>query len=478
MKKYSVFFTVMMMLMSLTSTDLSAQKTGSLEKYLPFIKNAYQISQEKMEKIWDGYDLNTIPLAIFNDNEAFLFNHPAPDSNFAPTGIQINNKEVYHSAQKVPGFYANTSRIYNDHHTSIINPGSNLNEKSFYNLLFKEAFHTFASSHINLAGRYGDALLVPFLSADDPEYYALAFVEQQILKDALTADSENERIKKIQEFYLVYYRRLNRVSEKFREFENGEQIKGGLAAYAGFKGLELMGFEEEPLKRLKMYLDRKIKNPKDIRTRCYTIGASIAYLLDRYYPDWKVDLSRNINLIDLLRVKVPSTADIDIDVVLDNYRFEVHRALNYRLLYKINKDRKAKIREFTSYERIELLFSTNIQIALNYDPSSIEGLSDTLVLHSKMLKLEVGAQASIDINGIQCMTAVTPKNLFRIKVLTISKPDRFSVKVDGVELKTFKSRRKFKNLELSADGVKYLIKNGIIFSNKFSIVIDIRPQDG
>ncbi|MCP4724729.1 MAG: hypothetical protein GY863_06820 [bacterium] len=458
----------------LSGRSYSQQNTPDMEKYFVLLKKALSLDENQFDIIWQGYDLNNYPVGLFDNDRAYLINHPKPGDQFSETERTVNGHKIYNSDSRIPQFYANTAVKYNDAVTSIFMVDEKMTDEEFSNLLFHEGFHSFADTLSALRGRYGDAFLVPFFPSDNPPYYAYAYIEQQLLREAFNSQDASSAFRKIQEYYYIFFRRINMVGEVYSDFEYNEQIYEGLAAYAGLKGLELMGYGELAKEKLTGLLNNRIEKPEDFKKRSNGTGAVLAYLLDRFYPGWKNDLESNINLTDLLRLKIPPTDNIDEDELLMNYNFEALKAQFHRSLYKRKAELRALRKSIMNFDRIEVVFPADIRMTLNFDPMNLTALNDTLLYHGRSLKLILKDNFIIEMNGTPSITEISPGNMFLVNRLMVGKPAEFEIILDGRKVERINGETVFRDLVFESGNLKMQLTNGILKPDFSNIIIELK----
>jgi len=466
--KQSVCIVILLLLFPIR---LIAEEPSIFQPYLKLLEKALSLQKEQYQEIWPGYNPNHFPIALYNEKEAYLINHPSPGQAFQRAKDSIANHLVYHSPQGVPEFRANTSIEYNGSLTSIFWIHERMPEAEFYYVLFHEVFHSFARGIEGTKGRSGNALLQAFFPSDDSEYYTLAFVEQQLLKEACLAEDEKTCIEKLQDYYTVHDRRISLADRSFAEYECGEQINEGLAEYAGNKGLELMGFEDQAKAYLINRLDKKIEAPSEFRLGCYGTGRALATLLDKFYFEWKHDLSPKVNLNDLLRLKIKPAKDIDLDLILAQYEYEQLHKYFSEVLDKQRLRTENLKKEVLQAGYIELLRPPDTSFDMNFDPMNITTISDSMIYHESFLVLSVKGRFKLSLDGIPAITQNTPRNMFRIEKVMIPLPERMEVLFNKRQVNDLPEKDRFTELSISAEGISLLIQNGHILKEKGHYII-------
>ncbi|MHC9537989.1 MAG: hypothetical protein AB9903_00565 [Vulcanimicrobiota bacterium] len=195
-------------------------------------------------------------------------------------------------------------------------------------MLLHEAFHAFQNKMA--PEKHPDETILTDYPVLDPVNNALIEIEGKILKDALLAGAEAERMRKTKEFVAVRALRQGRLDRKLAEYENLGEYDEGTAKYIEYRFLRIgklvkpipemyyrAGFNgyDDPLKeRFKNLLDRMTaitsldKNSSfnrfsafPVRYRTYDMGACQSLLLDYCHPGWKEKIfAKDITLCGLL----------------------------------------------------------------------------------------------------------------------------------------------------------------------------------
>ena len=448
-----------------------------IEQHIGYLERALNLEQEKLDTIWPGYNFEEFAIAIYNDDEAYLVNHPEPGPEFRDTGRKIAGMTLFHAAEKIPQFNANTSITYNDKTTSIFRVTQGMRAATFYNLLFHEVFHSYAESVPGILKRAGNLLLQPFFPATDAEYYALAFVEQRILQDAVISQNSRDSEILFREYLAVNSVRTARTDSSFAEYEAEEQINEGIAEYAGYKGLQVMGFDRTAEENFRVTIENRIEEPADFRLRTYGTGCAMAILLDRFYPEWKTELTLEKTLDEMLAGKVSAEEEIDVPLLLRQRNIDAYMPAFETALKKYAEKQNSLRAGITSVPHITIQFPHPEFANIYFDPMNITSAGDGLLYHSRFVKLfNKKTEFEIELNGNPAMTEFESDNMFRINAVVYPVPKDFTLTIDGSPAAIEKDTE-FEELELTAQGLTMKMKSGELKTVDGNIVITVGKRN-
>ena len=228
---------------------------------------------------WPGFDPVSVPLAIYDGTRTWLFRHPAPPPDFAPSSISSIRSDVREGRH--PAVTSNSSADIGGVATAtLLADGSRANQTAaeLAATAIHEAFHVFQRTHHpHWQANEGDLLLYP---VDDAELLALRRLESESLRRAL-ATTDSARAACLGRLAVSYReQRFVRMDSAFTAYERGTELNEGLAAY-----VQLLA-----LGRTTIDIPREEFPATEARLRSYTIGPAIAFLLDRIRPRWQTSL--------------------------------------------------------------------------------------------------------------------------------------------------------------------------------------------
>ncbi|MBD3414089.1 MAG: hypothetical protein GF421_06645 [Candidatus Aminicenantes bacterium] len=474
MKTYRISLLLLILVFFVSSC---AQPKSDFDPYLRLLEKALDLDQSKFNKIWPDYNLNNFPIGLYNENEAYLINHPSPGDLFQKTNRKIHNYVLYHSPKKPDGFFGNTSLEYNGHRISIFMIDQDMSEDSFYNLLFHEVFHSFQRDQEIFDKRFGNVILQPFFPLDDLEFYTLSYIEQMILKDAYLSDKDEQARKKAQQYYMLSEKRNSMLDEKFIEFESNVHINEGIATYAGNKGLEIMGFPESSKQNLFKLINEKIDVPTGFRLRCYSMGRSLAELLDRFSPDWQTNLQPGFTLDEVLRSVVEPLYDVKLKDILKKYHYEEVRNEFKTLLVQQAKKREQQKKDILKPGYMVIQFpSLNFldMSSMRFDPMNISLVEEQLLCHKSLLILGKKDRFQFKLNWQPILTEIAPGNLFMISKIYFTVPEDAQMTVNGETVSELDDNPDINEFILESKSIQLEIREAWITREDSHSVIELK----
>ncbi len=262
---------------------------GGEERALSVAREAERLSGE--HDLWPGFDPIAIPLAIYVDDQTFLFRHPAPPGGFSPVARSEPAMFIYEGRH--PAVTANSSAEIGDMMTATLLLGDVPIDRSSIDLAavaLHEAFHVDQRErHPGWQANEGDLFLYP---TDDARILARRRLETAALRRAL-AESDRSRVACWAWQALAFRReRFAAMDPAFAAYERGTELNEGLATYVQLRATGRM-IVEIPIDGFAA---------TEVRRRSYAIGPAIALLLDRFAPGWPDSLEADDqhNLDDLL----------------------------------------------------------------------------------------------------------------------------------------------------------------------------------
>lgn len=453
------------------------QPESDFDPYFKLLEKALALNQPEFNEIWPGYDLNDFPIGLYNENEAYLINHPFPGDAFQKTERKIRQYVLYHSPKKPDGFFGNTSLEYNGHRTSVFMIGQDMSEESFYNLLFHEVFHSFQKNQEVFNKRYGNVMIQPFFPLDDLEFYSLSYIEQRVLKDSFLSEEDSQTRKKIQQYYVVSDKRNSMLGERFVEYESNVQINEGTATYAGNKGLGVMGFHEESKQNLLKLINDKIDAPTGFRRRCYSVGRVFAELLDRFSPDWKSKLRPGFTLPGVLRSAVEPLYEVKLEDILNEYHYEKIKKEFKNLLEQQSEERKLQKQEILNPGYVVVQFPSQDFLDMSstrFDPMNLSLVEEQLLCHRSILILGKKDRFHFKLNWQPILTEIAPGNLFMILKIYFTIPEDAQMSLDGETIKELTEKTDIKEFNLESKSIQMEIYNAEIKKANTHYVIELK----
>lgn len=223
-------------------------------------------------EFWPGYDPLSVPLAIFDGTNTFLFRHPAPPDGFVESGSAF----VFEGRH--PRIVANSSVTIGEVSTATVMLETLPEESSPRDraaLVAHEGFHVFQGRTVRRWGANEVNLFT--YPVDDVALLALRRMETEALRRAFAAEEPDD----VREWAVCALRfrdeRFVSLDEASRSYERGIETMEGTASYVEYRVAE----------RTQPPLPEDGFDAEDVRSRCYTTGVAWALLMDRFSPDWR-----------------------------------------------------------------------------------------------------------------------------------------------------------------------------------------------
>jgi len=270
----------------------------------------YHLGDVLGDRVWPGFDVRKIPVAINNDDrEELLAGHPHPPPDYRVfDGFEVNGRPVMirdEVVRLVGGGRGGTALRIGDV-KSVYSPtllaGSETEERHLLKL-FHEAFHCFQEGYRKRAeGAHGEHLWT------DPAHSALIALEGRVLKAALEATEVSEMQELAKTFVAVRHERRKDLPAALVLQEGEDEFHEGTAHYAQVRALELLALlggiappegdrrpgypdfadaRELLAEEISDIVAQDKERPVTFEQAMYKHGMAQGLLLDRLRPGWK-----------------------------------------------------------------------------------------------------------------------------------------------------------------------------------------------
>jgi len=314
---YRIIISILLVLLLLTSPIFSRPtKSFTPEDSVAIcaIKTAVLLGRQFPDSIWEGYNLDSIPMIIYKPSSwTLLLNSNATLAGFSQypaTWPDLPGKVLFYPGQfrDLTGQLAFDIQV--DSASLAAVPFRNEDMDSFLEFMVHENFHQF--QHVAFGEiQWEREELYPI---EDFYNNAIARLEIYLLKDALRLLENSERElaeEKMACFIAVRRHRWQHADPFVVNYEQGQEIKEGTAEYAGLKAVCLSPLvldasapgsqadtpsqsssTQRLLEKIVGGLDEVTENSiirlSDIsRNRIYPVAAAQELILDHYSIDWK-----------------------------------------------------------------------------------------------------------------------------------------------------------------------------------------------
>ena len=367
--------------------------------------------------LWQDFNLLTIPLAVYDGTNTYLWNHPSPPSDFEKLADGSN---VYLSSGRHPSLVANSVAEINGTNTATVFYVKDEQRREIDDwlpLLAHEAFHVYQRDYLeNRGANEADLFLYPF---DDAHLLTWRRLETYALRKALSASAEEGKAGWAQVALDYRNRRFGAMQEAFVTYERGTELIEGTATYVEYK----VAAKSPDLKNFAA---------TKVRQRGYETGAAFCFLLDEFTMGWQERLmSDNQSSLDgLLGETLSESTRKGID------RRELGAIANQaqRDVEQLRLERKEKRTTFDNAEGWKLILLSNDADLLRveeFDPLNV-AIVEGGVLHERYLNLAASA-TQVEILNAQCLTEARGDHpLFSgVKLATINLKDKPKISKDG-----------------------------------------------
>ncbi len=231
--------------------------------------------------LWPGFDPLSVPLAVYDGQQTWLFRHPKPPAQFAPIAGPVASARV--ADGRFPAVTSNSSAEIGGVMTATLladGPRGQRPPAELAAVALHEAFHVYQRTHhAGWSGNEGDLLVYP---VTNPDLLAARRLESAAIERAL-ANTEAGGAACWARVALTYRReRFAAMDSAFAAYERLTELNEGLAAYIQLRASG--GVVTIPPAEFL---------PEAVRLRAYTIGPALAVLLDRLSPGWQQALEAN-----------------------------------------------------------------------------------------------------------------------------------------------------------------------------------------
>lgn len=363
-----------------------------------------RIASREGAPLWPNFDPRTIPLAIFDGTQTWLFRHPAPPAGFAQApGVA--------GAHVMPGRHAamtaNTSTDIGGTTTAtlLLDAGKRRSVDEWAATALHESFHVFQRTR-HPAWQANEAELFTY-PVEDVEALAWRRIETKDLHAALAATTPADTACWTREALLQRERRFARIGDAYAAYERGTELNEGLATYVELRALG----------RNDVDLPAEEFGPAKVRQRAYATGPALALLLDRTQPGWQATLEANDTrtLDQLLRDGLAREAG-DCKPVIDPVEDAAYVAKARMDIDALEADHQKKLAEFRALPGWRLIIEAPADKPLmpqGFDPLNVERLAPTQVLHTRYVKLGNDSGSVEMLAGQALSEGVGPHPLFQ-----------------------------------------------------------------
>lgn len=333
--------------------------------------------------LWPGFEPGTVPIAIYDGEDTWLFRHPSPPVGFraVPGTDEASVFRGRHEAIR-----ANTSTELGEATTAVMILEGRADEsaRELAGLLVHEAFHVFQRlRHPGWSGNEVELLVYP---VEDSVALGLRRLENEALRSALSAGGKSGRSAAARRALRLREERFARLPSGSVAYERGTELNEGLARYVeglatGEAGSEILAESSFP--------------PEDVRRRAYATGQALARLLDDLATGWKRRLESDSTAVldELLRDAV-GDAGLEADIADVRPDVEARRsavATGGEDVRDLQRRRRDRLDDFLGREGWSVEVTAPDALPLwpaNFDPLNVFRVDGRRVLHDRWIVLQ------------------------------------------------------------------------------------------
>jgi len=365
------------------------------------------------DKVWPGMTIG--PFCIYRLNgPIFLMNHPQPPAN----GTYLRDS-IYMLSQADYALMGTTQTEINHYLTAQNNYGQSLyvSETQFYSELFHELHHVYQRNYIKNIQFDNPAEILSY-----PEDYrndAIKQYENGLLLEMLFGPSDQFK-NNLNRFYSCRLQRKKIIGDKYLNYEKSVESLEGPATYCEYMYMKEFSSSEKELEYIHKRFFYSLVDPTygrdGLRNKNLLTGMIQCLLLSQHFKDWQQEYYTS-------------------GLMLNDYFFSKFQPLPVEL--PSLSEYEAKSRYFTNMEkekhsqhlqafngqaglRITLLFNSFPEFR-GFDPMHAEGINDSLVLHSTLLKLGKDSSDYFNLTNQAVLTLIN-KQVWFVKGITLYVP--------------------------------------------------------
>jgi hypothetical protein len=234
--------------------------------------------------VWPGFNPSEWPIALFDGQQTILLRHPSPPPEFAP---MPGRPGVFVMNGRHPAVVWNSTKDIGGVRTATVIATPDQEVESTMLASIEEVFHVFwLGRHTNFRPNEMARYAYP---VKDGRNLERILAEDEALARALEAENPQEAAGWAAAAIRIRNERLPQLSDDDRAFETGLEMMEGTANYAARVAVGQKS--EATAVRL-----RTERQADQIRWRFYDTGAATCFLLDRFQPDWKARIDRELEL--------------------------------------------------------------------------------------------------------------------------------------------------------------------------------------
>lgn len=408
------FFAALSLMLFLAATCLSAAPKCVANVFDVMAK----VNDLASTSFWPGFDPRTMPTAVYDSVNTYLFSHPAPPEGFEPVD---GHAGVYRFPGQHPSVLGMGRTKIGDVLTATIVlrarscSGGNYALRDFAGIVIHEQFHAFQKDkHPNW--RPNDAYLLVY-PLDTPESLALRMAEKEAFRRAVDSKDDAAAAGWAAQGLELRKQRLDPLGEQLGGYEMELQRFEGTSEY-----IETIARGNDPQGLLAATSGIA---PSGIRDLGYVEGRLISFVLDRLDKGWKEKMESGAAQYpeEILAAAVaggePPARGGRGSVEFSDADLSKIRADAGTAIARWNDDKKKLVSDFHAAPgvTIEIVAETTPVGTRMFEPLAMENLGGGEIIH-KVFYLAGNDKGTLRVRGTPCISYMD--STYRITRVTVT----------------------------------------------------------
>ncbi len=415
-----VVFVFFSFTVAINTSTFAQELTGIDSLYLKAFTTFPEKMNEIKEAVWPGMKIG--PSCIFRVNgPAFLINHP-----LVPGNARHITDSIYVFNQRDYALMGTSQTEIDGHLTAHNNYGQSfyISENQFLSELFHELHHVYQRNYIKKLQFDNPAELLTYpedYRNDAIKQYEYERLLEMVMGPAITFQQN------LNEFYSCRIARQKLIGSKYLNYEKNVESAEGPATYCEYMYMKAFGTTEKEReyigKRFFYSLIEPTYGRNGLRNKHLLSGMIQCLLLSKHFENWHADYyNAGLTLSDYFFSKFKPT-QVELPD-LSGYEAKT------KYFTAIEKEKHAqRFEDFNNQSgtKVTIIFNNFPQFK-GFDPMHAEAVTDSVIMHSTLLKLGKGENFFNAVNH----KAVTQTNgqIWFVKRLSFFVPER-EIHFDG-----------------------------------------------
>ena len=413
--------------------------SAGLAKTKPDDVHAEMLAMAKTTDIWPGLDIAKMPVAIFDGNKTWLFQHPKPPKPFSKVSDHVYAMDGRHEAMDRSG----AAMLAGVGTATLLNETLFMSKTNGARVALQNALKAHRLQH-HPHWKVDESVRFSYPDGS-PALIQARRMEHISLWNALNAGTDEDRNCWINSALFVRKGRAKRMTEADIKFERMLELTEGLDLHLKHK-----------MEKTTLNLGELGTAPPDFyRDHAVLAGAAWAFLLDATSKDWRNQLEQNdkLSLEDLLTKAVPKKEGCSFNA---GQRQEMFQAAKIDSMY-MRRQRVKQGKEFDQRAGWRVFVKTLSQpLKVNgYDATKVNMIDNKTVLHKRYLAAKSDS-GSLKMENLEALSLSAGKHalfdgLDSVRVFGLQGRPEVTEKNGVIEVKGEGIKLSFKNADAAWD---------------------------